>query len=99
MAKKNKNQPVEVVVEIDGHRITAVPNQRSETVEQLLERKGAHSFVFIPLARLGKKGKKLLRKPRALARRKAKLPELEWHDGELQSLEDSNAVPLSLIHI
>jgi hypothetical protein len=93
MAKKNKNQPVEVVVEIDGHRITAAPNERSESVERLLKRRDADSFVFIPLARLGKKGKQLLRKPKVLVRRKAKLPKLEWYDGELQSLEDDNAVP------
>ena len=93
MGKKNKNQAVEVVIEIDGQRITAVPNERSETIERLLERRSANSFVFIPLARLGKKGKKLLRKLKALARLKAKLPDLEWYDGELQSLDDDNAVP------
>ena len=94
MAKKNKNQPVEVVVEIDGQRITAVPNERSESVERMLERtRMLDSFVFIPLARLGKKGKKLLRNAKAVAKKKAKLPKLEWHDGELQSLEDDNAVP------
>jgi hypothetical protein len=93
MAKKNKNQPVEVVIEIDGHDITAVPNQRSAEVERILEKRGAESFVFIPLASLGKKGKRLLRNPKAIARKKAKLPEGEWYDGELRSLDDDKAVP------
>ena len=93
MAKKKKNQLVEVVVRIERQRITVVPDQRSEAVERMLEQRGADSFVFIPLARLGKKGNKLLGKRRALARKKAKLPELEWYDGELRSLEDDGAVP------
>ena len=93
MAKKNKNQPVEVLIEIDGHNVTAVPNQHSVEVERMLEQRGAESFVFIPLARLGKKGKRLLRNPKAIARKKAKLPEAEWYDGELRSLDDSNVVP------
>ena len=92
MAKK-KNQAVEVRIEIDGLVVTAVPNKRSEEFDGLLKQRDADSFVFIPLAMLGKKGKKLLRKPAALARKKAKLPELDWYDGELQSLEDHNAVP------
>ena len=93
MAKKKENPLVEVVVEIDGHRITAVPDQRSDAVERMLERRGADSFVFIPLAQLGKKGRRLLRNANAIARKKAKLPELEWYDGELRSLEDDSAVP------
>ena len=59
----------------------------------MLEHRGAESFVFIPLARLGKKGKRLLRNPKAIARKKAKLPAGEWYDGELHSLDDSNVVP------
>ena len=93
MAKKNKNQPVEVLVEIDGQDVTAVPNQRSAEVERMLEQRGAESFVFIPLASLGKKGKRLFGNPKAMARKKAKLPAHEWHDGELRSLEDDNVVP------
>ncbi|MGI9220672.1 MAG: hypothetical protein ACR2QS_06515 [Woeseiaceae bacterium] len=81
MGKKKKNQAVEVVIEIDGHRITAAPNQRSEAVERMLEQRSAESFVFIPLARLGKKGKRLLRNPKAMARKKARLPENNWYDG------------------
>jgi hypothetical protein len=91
MAKK-KNQPVEVRIEIDGIEITAVPNQHSAEFERLLEQRGAESFVFIPLARLGKKGQRLLGKPAATARKKAKLPTVDWYDGELRSLDDDNAV-------
>lgn len=93
MAKKRKNQSLEVVVEIDGHRVTAVPNQHSDAIERMLERRDADSFVFVPLAKLGKKGKRLLGNPKAIARKKAKLPDLEWHDGKLQSLENDNVVP------
>jgi hypothetical protein len=93
MAKKKKNQPVEVRIEIDGHNVTAAPNQRSAEVERILEQRGAESFVFIPLAGLGKKGKRLLRSPKAIARKKKKLPAVEWYDGELHSLEDDNVVP------
>ena len=90
---KNKNQPVEVRIEIDGLNVTAVPNKHSAAFERLLEQRGAESFVFIPLARLGKKGRRLFGNPAATARKKAKLPALDWYDGELRSLEDDNAVP------
>ena len=92
MAKK-KNQPVEVRVEIDGLDISAVPNKYSAGFDSLLERRSAKSFVFIPLAKLGKKGKRLLGNPAAIARKKAKLPPGEWYDGELRSLDNDNAVP------
>ena len=93
MARKNKNQPVEVRIEIDGLDVTAVPNRHSADIDRLLELRGAESFVFIPLARLGKKGQRLVSKPAAIARKKAKLPEADWYDGELRSLEDDDAVP------
>ena len=93
MARKNKNQPVEVRIEIDGLDVTAVSKQNSADIDRLLELRGAESFVFIPLAMLGKKGHRLFRKPAAIARKKAKLPELDWYDGELRSLEDGSAVP------
>ena len=92
MAKK-KNQPVEVRIEIDGLDVTAVPNKHSTRFERLFEQQGAESFVFIPLARLGKKGQRLFGNPAAIARKKAKLPEVDWYDGELRSLEDDSAVP------
>ena len=92
MAKK-KNQPVEVRIEIDSLDLTAVPNKHSAEFDRLLEQRGAGSFVFIPLASLGKKGQRLFGNPAATARRKAKLPALDWYDGELRSLDDDNAVP------
>ena len=92
MAKK-KNQPVEVRIEIDGLNVSAVPNKHSAEFERLLEQRGAESFVFIPLARLGKKGRRLFGNPAATARKKAKLPALDWYDGELRSLDDDHAVP------
>jgi hypothetical protein len=90
---RNKNQPVEVRIEIDGLKITAVPNRHSAKFERVLEQRGAESFVFIPLARLGKKGRRLLGNPAATARKKAKLPALDWYDGELRSLDDDHTVP------
>ena len=92
MAEK-KNQPVEVRIKIDGLDVTAVPNEHSAEVERLLEQQGAESFVFIPLARLGKKGRRLLGNPAATARKKAKLPAVDWYDGELRSLDNDTAVP------
>ena len=93
MAKKNKNQPVEVRIEIDGLDVTAVPNKYSVDIDNLLKLRGAESFVFIPLATLGKKGQRLFGNPAAVARKKAKLPAVDWYDGELRSLDDDNAVP------
>mgnify|MGYP001586457993 FL=1 len=69
---KNKNQPVEVRIEIDGLDATAVPTKHSTQFERLFEQQGAESFVFIPLARLGKKGQRLFGNPAAIARKKAK---------------------------
>ncbi len=93
MAKKNKNQPVEVRIEIDGLDAAAVPNKHSTQFERLLKQKGAESFVFIPLAKLDKKGQRLFGKPAAVASRKATLPAADWYDGKLRSLEDDIAVP------
>ena len=92
MAKK-KNQSFEVRIEIDGLNITAVPNKHSAEFERLLEQHGAKSFVFIPLAGLGKKGQRLFGNPAATARKKEKLPAVDWYDGELRSLDDDGAVP------
>lgn len=93
MAKKNRNQPVEVRIEIDGLEVTAASNKRSVGIDKLLKLRGAESFVFIPLAALGKKGERLSGKAAAVARKKAKLPEGDWYDGELLSLDDGSAVP------
>ena len=92
MAKK-KNQPVEVRIEIDGLDVTAVSNKHSAEFDRLLEQRGAESFVFIPLAKFGKRGQRLLGNPAAMARKKAKLPKVDWYDGELRSLADDNVVP------
>jgi hypothetical protein len=91
--KKNKEQPVEVRLRIDGIEVTAAPNKHSADFDQLLERNGANSFVFIPLAKLrGKKGHKAF-KANAVARKKEKLPEGKWFDGELRNSEDGETVP------
>ena len=91
--KKNKDQPVEVRLRIDGVEITAAPGKHSADIDLLLERKGAHSFVFMPLATLrGKKRRKASRAP-ALARKRKKLPEGNWFDGELRNSEDGETVP------
>ena len=91
--KKNKNQPVEVQLRIDGLKVTAVPNKHSAEVDLLLERNGAHSFVFIPLARLSGKKRHKASGASAVARKKAKLPEGNWFDGELRNSEDGETVP------
>jgi hypothetical protein len=92
MARK-KNQPVELRIEIDGLDITAVPNKYSAEFDRLLEQRGAESFVFIPLAKLGKKGQRLLDSPAAAAKKRAKLPEADWYDGELRGRDNGYAVP------
>jgi len=91
--KKNKDQPVQVQVRIDGLEVTAVPNKHSAEVDLLLERNGAHSFVFIPLARLRGKKRHKASGASAVARKKAKLPEGNWFDGELRNSEDGETVP------
>ena len=92
--KKNKNQPVEVQLRVDGVELTAAPNKHSADFDQLLERNGAHSFVFIPLAKL--RGKKQYKEPKAQAlarKKKEKLPDGTWLDGELRNTEDGEIVP------
>ena len=88
--KKNKNRLVEIRVEIDDVKICAVPNTANADLDQLLERRNAHSFVFIPLSRFGKRRN---RKPGMPARQKKKLPEGDWYDGELRSKDDDKSVP------
>ena len=92
MARKKK-QPVEVRIEIDGLDVTAVPDRHSAEIDRLLEQRGAGSFVFIPLAKLGKKGQRLLDNPAAMRRKKAKLPEVDWYHGELRRRADDSVVP------
>ena len=91
--KKNKDQPVEVQLRIDGFDVTAAPSKHSAEFDQLLERNGANSFVFIPLAKLtGKKRKKTF-KAATVARKKEKLPEGNWLDGELRNSDNGESVP------
>ena len=91
--KKNKNRPVEVHRRIDGLDVTAAPGRHSADFDDLLERTGANSFVFIPLAKL--KGKKRHKAPKAsaLARKREKLPDGNWLDGELRHSENGETVP------
>lgn len=91
--KKNKGQPVEVRLRIDGLEVTAAPNKHSADFDHLLERNGANSFVFIPLAKLRGKKRHKASKPSALARQRKKLPEGNWIDGELRNPEDGETVP------
>ena len=92
--KKNNNQPVEIQLRIDGRELVTAPNRHSVDFDHLLERNGANSFVFIPLAKL--RGKKRHKEPKAqtLARKKKKnLPEGTWFDGELRNSADGETVP------
>jgi len=91
--KKNKDQPVEVRLRIDGLEITAAPGKHSVDFDHLLERNGAHSFVFIPLATLRGKKRHKASRAAAVARKKKKLPEGNWFDGELRNSEDGETVP------
>jgi hypothetical protein len=94
MAKnKNKDQPVEVRLRIDGVEITAAPGKHSADFDHLLERKGAHSFVFMPLATLRGKQRHKTFKATAVARKKKKLPAGNWFDGELRNTDDGETVP------
>jgi hypothetical protein len=94
MSKNNKkNQPVEVHLKIDELELVAIPDRLSVDFDQLLERNGAHSFVFIPLATLRRKRRHKNPKPQDLARKRKKLPEGNWLDGELRNSDDSESVP------
>ena len=92
ISKKNKNQPVEIQLQIDGHEHTAAPNTHSTDFDHLLERNRANSFVFIPLAKLTGKKRRRSSRASALARKK-KLPDGNWLDGELRNSEDGETVP------
>ena len=92
--KKNKDQPVEVHLRIDGIDVTAAPRRHSAGLDRLLEQKGANSFVFIPLAQFRGKQRLKERKAATLARKKKnKLPEGQWFDGELRNTKDGETVP------
>ncbi|MEL7448262.1 MAG: hypothetical protein AAFN78_03585 [Pseudomonadota bacterium] len=91
--KSKKHQSVEAHFKLDGSNVTAVPGRHSAGIDRLLKQRGAESFVFIPLSKLNKKGKRLFGQPHVVASKKAKLPAGDWHDGALHSLDDNQAVP------
>lgn len=92
--KNNKKPALEVHLEVDGLDITAVPRKHSADLDQLLESKGAHSFVFIPLAEFrGKKRHKESKVQTRAARKKKKLPDGQWFDGRLRNANDGETVP------
>jgi hypothetical protein len=90
--KKNKNQPLEVRLRIDGLELVAEPGKRSADFDRLLERNNAKSFVFIPLAKLRGKKRHKRSRPDPVSRKK-KLPEGNWLDGELRNSADGETVP------
>ena len=91
--KKNNDQPVEIQIRIDGLEVTAAPSKHSADFDRLLERNDANSFVFIPLAKLRRKKRHKAFKAAAVARKKKKLPEGNWFDGELRNSKDGETVP------
>jgi len=91
--KKNKNQPVEVQLRIDGLEVSAAPGKHSADLDRLLERNSANSFVFIPLAKLQGKKRHKTSRASSLARQKNKLPEGSWFDGVLRNPADGETVP------
>jgi len=94
MAGKNKKErPVEVRIRIDGLDIAATANKHSAEFDRLLKQRGAVSFVFIPFAKHGKRLRRFTDNPTKAARKRAKLPEGDWYDGELWRQDDDNPVP------
>ena len=92
MPKKKENHALEVHVRYAGRALFAAPGEHSADFDLLLEQNDAHSFVFIPLAKLT--GKKRRKGARASAlRRKKVLPGGNWVDGELRDADNGEAVP------
>lgn len=93
MAKKKKTKrAVEFRISIDEFDIVAVPMVRNAELDRLLARRGALSFVFIPLAQSGKK-KRTIDKAAAKARNKAQLPADDWHSGEMRVSDCRHSIP------
>jgi hypothetical protein len=90
--KKNKDQPVEVRLRIDGLELIAKAGKQSADFDRLLERNRANSFVFIPLAKLRGRKRRKRSGADAIAQKK-KLPEGNWLDGELRNSADGESVP------
>jgi hypothetical protein len=91
--KKNKDQPIEIQLRIDGIELIATPGKHSNDFDLLLERNGANSFVFIPLAKLRGKKRHNVFSAASVARKKEKLPDADWFDGELRNTEDGETLP------
>jgi hypothetical protein len=91
--KKNKDQPIAIQVRIDGLELTALSGKHSTDFDRLLERNGANSFVFIPLAQFAGKKRNKTPSAAAIARNKKKLPEGHWIDGELGKSAGGETVP------
>ncbi len=90
--KKKQKRTFEIRVTIDGLDIVAAPNLRSADLDQLLKRRNADSFVFVPLARLKKK-RRSVDAAAARARAKTKLPTDDWYGGELRASDGDQVIP------
>ena len=90
--KKKQKRTFEIRIRIDGLDIVAAPRVCSTDLDHLLEKRSAVSFVFIPLARPGKK-RRSVDKAAARARNKAELPSDGWYDGELRVSDNEHAIP------
>lgn len=77
---------------IDGLDIVAAPRRRSASLDSLLEKRGADSYVFIPLTKPRKK-QRSVDNAAAKARAKAKLPADDWYDGELRASDNQQTIP------
>ena len=91
-AETEAEKMYEFRVRIDGHDIVATPTVCSSELDHLLEKHNAVSFVFIPLARPGKK-RKTIDKEAAKARIRAELPADDWYDGELRVSDNKHTIP------
>ena len=93
MAKKKKQAPTfEFRIRIDGLDIVAAPSVRNADLDHLLEKRGAVSFVFIPLARPEGR-RQSIEKAATRGRNKAKLAAEDWYDGELRASNNEHAIP------
>lgn len=90
--KKKQKRTFEFRVRIDGLDIVAAPGVCSTDLDHLLEKRGAASFVFVPLARPEKK-RQSVDKAAARARIKAELSSDDWYDGELRVSDKPHAIP------
>ena len=94
MAKKKRRhqRTFEFRVRIDGLDVAAAPAVRNSGLDRILEQRSASSFVFIPLARPGRK-RRSAERACAKARRKAELQAGDWSDGELHVSDAELPIP------